>query len=256
MSSLYYKRIGKGKTALVLLHGFLGSHAIWEEYTETLSTTYTILLIDLPGHGNSAVGGECTSMFDMASEVHDIMHNEHISSAHFCGHSMGGYVALALAHAYPEKVHSITLMNSTARGDTEQKKKDRVLAARIFDINPDIFIQEAIQNLFYPPNLAPFHHDVERLKLIALKTPPKGAQASLLGMRDREDMVKWLYECQLPIHYIAGKQDNTVLYTSIEEQIKDLNAHLTAFDNCGHMAFVEKKVETLQAMLRYWETNF
>jgi 2-succinyl-6-hydroxy-2,4-cyclohexadiene-1-carboxylate synthase len=253
MPLLYYKKIGKASDTLLLLHGFLGSHAIWDEYIAELSKKYTLLLIDLPGHGNSEFWGTCTTMEEMAKGVNEILEIEKLSNVHCCGHSMGGYVSLALAYLTPTKVHSITLLNSTALGDSEQKKKDRVLAARIFDMNPELFVVEAIQNLFHTPNLIAFPKEVERLKNIALNTPPKGAQASLLGMRERKDMVRWLKKTQLPIHYIAGKNDNTVLFQGIVEQIKGLNAQLTEFDNCGHMAFVEKKEETLEAMLTFWK---
>jgi pimeloyl-ACP methyl ester carboxylesterase len=249
---LYYQRVGKGKQTLVLLHGFLGSQQIWKDYVDTLASTYTVIMIDLPGHGHSAVWGACTTMEEMAEGVWNILSAEKLGAVHLCGHSMGGYVSLALAAKYPELVKSITLLNSTARSDSEQKKKDRVLAARIFDMNPELFVVEAIQNLFYTPNLITFPIEVERLKNIALNTAPKGAQASLLGMRERSDKVEWLKETQMPVHYIAGKQDNTVLFEGILEQMDGLNVRLTAFDNCGHMAFVEKKEETLQAMLGFW----
>jgi pimeloyl-ACP methyl ester carboxylesterase len=251
-TKLYYQRLGKGKQTIVLLHGFLGNHLIWKDYLDLLSKTYTLVLIDLPGHGRSDVWGTCTRMEEMAEGVWNILSAEKLNSVHLCGHSMGGYVSLALAAKYPELVKSITLINSTARSDSEQKKKDRVLAARIFDINPAIFVVEAIQNLFYAPNLTVFPQEVDALKEIALQTHPKGAQASLLGMRERSDKVDWLKETQIPVHYIAGKQDNTVLFEGIQEQVGGLNAKLTAFDDCGHMAFVEKKEETLQAMLAFW----
>ena len=51
---------------------------------------------------------------------------------------------------------------------------------------------------------------------------------------------------------IAGKKDNTVLFRTIEEQISGMNATLTAFDDCGHMAFIEKRNETFEAMQKFW----
>ena len=52
MAILHSKVIGDGPV-LVLLHGFLCSSVIWEKLIPTLKKNHKIVLIDLPGHGNS-----------------------------------------------------------------------------------------------------------------------------------------------------------------------------------------------------------
>lgn len=251
--SFSYDVKGNQNQVVVLLHGFLGCKEIWEDYATQLQSSYTIISIDLPGHGQSDVINHATTMTEMAQIVYAICQHEKVSSCHIVGHSMGGYVALALDTMYPNLLKSITLMNSTANEDSEQKKKDRVLAARVFDLNPSVFIFEAVRNLFYAPNLELFKEDVACLVNLAQLTSPKGAQASLLGMKQRFETVKHLRTSQKSVHYISGKQDNTVFFNTIEEQILGMNVTLTAFDNCGHMAFVEKRRETLKAMRLFWE---
>ena len=251
--SFYYTISGNSDTILVFLHGFLGCKEIWQPYIEQLKKDFTIIAIDLPGHGQSDVWNEATTMTEMAEIVYAICKKENVKTCHMVGHSMGGYVTLALDTLYPHFIQSITLMNSTANEDSEQKKKDRVLAARVFDLNPSVFILEAVRNLFYAPNLEIYQEEVADLITLAQQTPAKGAQASLLGMKQRFETVNHLRLSQKRIHYISGKQDNTVLFGTIEEQVVGMNATLTAFDNCGHMAFVEKQGETLNAMLNFWK---
>jgi pimeloyl-ACP methyl ester carboxylesterase len=253
--SFYYTISGNSDSILVFLHGFLGCKEIWQPYIEQLKKEFTIIAIDLPGHGQSDVWNEATTMTEMAEIVYAICKKEKVKTCHILGHSMGGYVALALDTLYPQFLKSITLMNSTANEDSEQKKKDRVLAARVFDLNPSVFILEAVRNLFYAPNLILFKEDVTALISLAQQTPANGAQASLLGMKQRFETVNHLRLSQKFVHYISGKQDNTVLFHTIEEQLIGMNATLTAFDNCGHMAFVEKRRETLNAMIKFWEIN-
>jgi pimeloyl-ACP methyl ester carboxylesterase len=250
--TFFYAISGNSESVIVFLHGFLGCKEIWEDYSNRLKNDYTIICIDLPGHGKSDILNEATTMLEMAEIVYAICKNEKVTTCHMVGHSMGGYVALALETIYPDFMETITLMNSTANEDSEQKKKDRVLAARVFDLNPSVFINEAVKNLFYTPNLVPFKVEVEELINLAQQTPAKGAQASLLGMKQRFEAVNHLRLSQKRIHYIAGKQDNTVLFHTIEEQISGMNATLTAFDDCGHMAFIEKRNETFETMQKFW----
>ena len=106
---------GKGK-AIVFLHGFLENRFMWDELSEFLPKSYRKIAIDLPGHGNSANLGYIHTMEDMSDMV----------KKHFCvGHSMGGYVSLALAEKYPDNIRGLILMNSTSRADSEEKKKNR-----------------------------------------------------------------------------------------------------------------------------------
>jgi pimeloyl-ACP methyl ester carboxylesterase len=253
--TFFYDVSGNSASVIVFLHGFLGCKEIWQSYIQLLKNDHTIITIDLPGHGQSEVLNDATTMLEMAEIVYAICKKEKVTTCHMVGHSMGGYVTLALDTLYPEFLKSITLMNSTANEDSEQKKKDRVLAARVFDLNPSVFILEAVRNLFYAPNLILFKDDVTALISLAQQTPAKGAQASLLGMKQRFETVKHLRLSQKKVHYISGKQDNTVLFHTIEEQLIGMNATLTAFENCGHMAFVEKHSETLKAMIKFWEIN-
>ena len=243
---LYYEIEGEGEPIL-LLHGFLGSSEIWKDFIDHFKSDNKVITIDLPGHGKSGCEEDIIEMKDVADGVESILQKENIKPVHIVGHSMGGYVSLAFAKKFPDKIKSLTLFNSTAKEDNEQKKSDRLKAVRVFDMNPSIFINEAVRNLFYDKNLDKLHSDVEKLVSIAQKTSVKGAQASLRGMRLREDMVEWLQQQSFPIHYIAGKHDNTVPYQNIIDQLPE-RAKLTTLENSGHMGFVEEKEVCLKAL--------
>ena len=63
---------GKGRV-VVLLHGFLGSHQIWEQTTTQLSKSYRVIAIDLPGHGNTDCFGYVHTMDLIAKCVKAVM---------------------------------------------------------------------------------------------------------------------------------------------------------------------------------------
>lgn len=245
--TISYSVYGKG-TPVVFLHGFLGNSTIWNPFVEHLKKDYQVLTIDLPGHGETTAVQEEITMDFSAELVNEVLVQENISNHHLIGHSMGGYVASAFAKLYPKKINSLTFFNSTARGDSQQKQEDRLKAVRVFDMNPSIFINEAIKNLFYEKNLETFSAEVESLTQMAKNNSVKGAQGSLRGMRLREDNVEWLAQQDFPVHYIAGKFDNTVHYTTILEQVEITKAKLTTLENSGHMGFVEEKEKCLNAV--------
>lgn len=252
---LYYSKTGKHvKGIVVFLHGFLGSSKIWEELTPSFTDEYLILNIDLPGHGKSGFIQDTLEMSFCAEKVLEVLEKENVISAHIVGHSMGGYVGLEMLNRQPNVVDSLTLLNSTATADSPQKMKDRLLAVKVFDRSPEVFIHAAIENLFYKPNLKRFKTDVESLQAIALQTPIKGAQASLRGMRLRANHIELIKVNAKRIHFIAGKFDNTVLYDSILNQTKGTEITLTSLES-GHMGFVESFEESTNAMIKFIKLN-
>ncbi|WP_238785047.1 alpha/beta fold hydrolase [Blattabacterium cuenoti] len=120
-----FKTKGKG-IPVVLLHGFMESLEIWNYVYDNISKKYKIISIDLPGHGKSIFPLKENTVFTMektAEIVKKILEKENIQKAVFVGHSMGGYVALAIAEKYPEIFLGLCLLHSTTKSDTFEKKK-------------------------------------------------------------------------------------------------------------------------------------
>lgn len=250
-NEIYYTVDGQGENGtIVLLHGFLGNLEVWNSLMPAFVNEYKVIRIDLPGHGKSAIIQEVIGMDFIAELVLDVLLKENVSCAHIVGHSMGGYVGLELLQRKNELVKSLTLFNSTAMDDTPQKKKDRLLAIKVFDRSPKVFINAAIENLFHEPNLKRFPEAVKELQFIARQTPIEGAQGSLRGMRLRKNHVELIRETKTPIQIIAGRLDNTVKYESILEQTKDSKIKLVTLES-GHMGYIESFHESKEALVNF-----
>ena len=247
LGNVSYSSIGKGD-AILFLHGFLGNKKVWKPFVNHFKPNYQVITIDLPGHGKTSIIEEEMTMEFSAKLIKQILKTEDVLNVHVVGHSMGGYIGLAFAKLYPQTIKSLTLFNCTAYGDTKQKQADRLKAVRVFDMNPSLFIEEAIKNLFYKPNLKVFSKEVEKLTEMAKNTPAKGAQGSLRGMRIRGNYISWLSKQKFPLHYIAGEYDNTIPFSTIKEQIKITNANLTTLTSSGHMGFVENQDTCIKAI--------
>ncbi len=112
---------GKGR-AVVLLHGFLGSHIIWESTISSLSKSFRVIAIDLPGHGDTDCFGYVHTSELIAKCVKTVMDNLRLKKYVIIGHSMGGYAGLAFADLFPDNLRGLCLYHSTAFADTDEKK--------------------------------------------------------------------------------------------------------------------------------------
>src|SRR5690606_26877961 len=188
---VYYETFGNGP-AIVLLHGFLESSTMWKPLIPELSKNHFTITIDFPGHGKSGVISEIHSMELMTEVVNEMLKYLHVPAATFIGHSMGGYVSLAYAELFPEKVEKLVLLNSTPAADSEERKENRDRALKIIDQNAKAYIGMAIGNLFAETSREKFTAEIDALKKEAYSFPMEGIKAAIKGMRDRKDRTEVL----------------------------------------------------------------
>lgn len=237
---------GKGK-AIVFLHGFLGDKSVWDYYSKQLSSSTTrVVKIDLLGHGKTQCLSYVHTMEEMAEAVYEVLRYLKLKKYYLVGHSMGGYVSLALAENYPDNVRGLCMFHSSAKADSEVKQKDRGRAIKVVKRNTKIFIDEAIPNLFntqYKPNKL----GIAKAKKIALATSKQGIVAALEGMRIRLDREIILKFAPYPVLYIIGKADNILPFKDLVNQAKlPDNGNYVLLDKVGHMGFFEAKKECLK----------
>ena len=146
---IFYTDQGKGPS-IVLLHGFLENTSMWNAFIPKLTKKNRIICIDLLGHGSTGCTGYIHTMEQMAEAVLAVLQHLKIRRSVLIGHSMGGYVTLAFAEANPDAVKGICLLNSTARADSAEKRKNRSRAIKVVKKNYKAFVRIAIVDLFRP----------------------------------------------------------------------------------------------------------
>ena len=257
MNQLFYKNTkisysdtGKGN-AVVLLHGFLENQTMWRDLVPELSKKHRIITIDLLGHGETECLGYVHSMEDNADIVNAVLSKLRIRKAVFVGHSMGGYVALAFAEMFPEKVKGLILQNSTSKADSEERKTNRDRAIKAVKKDYTTFIRLSIANLFNPDNRERLTDEIENVKLEALKTPLQGVVASLEGMKIRKDRETILRSATFPMLLILGKKDGVLNYEDNLKQIENTNVKLITFPD-GHMSHIENKNELKNVLVEFF----
>lgn len=237
---LNYEIAGSGEEHLVLLHGFMENRTIWEEMEPHLSKNFTLIKIDLPGHGLSKVYAEIHTMELMATEVKKVTNSLNIEKFHLLGHSMGGYATLAFAEKFPEVLKSITLFFSSYFADDNEKKEQRQKSLRIIKEAFPTYVNAGIPNLFNPNEKNFLEGKIEHAKEIALSTKNEGVLGAVKGMIERTDKTSVIKRFEGKILVIAGKHDNAVKSESVLNHLPDQTNIKSYLLDCGHNGHWEK----------------
>jgi pimeloyl-ACP methyl ester carboxylesterase len=106
------EQVGVGPD-VVLIHGLGVTKRFWIPFVrDFLSAQFRVTIYDLRGHGNSEMPPNGYTSEDMANDLVDLLDALHIETAHIVGHSFGGRVALHAAALHPERVRSVTVVDS------------------------------------------------------------------------------------------------------------------------------------------------
>jgi len=237
---LHFEKKGNGKETLVLLHGFMENSSIWSDMEPHLSENFSLLKIDLPGHGKSEIYGEIHTIDLMADEVKKVLDNQKLEKVHLLGHSMGGYISLAFAEKYPEILKSLTLFFSTYFPDDEEKKEQRIKSYRIIKDAFSHYARAGIPNLFNPNERDILEGKIETALKVALSTNNLGALACVKGMVERTDKKHVLENLEAKILVIAGKHDNAVKTDKTIKNLPDRTNIKSYVLDCGHNGHWEK----------------
>jgi len=247
---------GKGRV-VILLHGFLGSHVIWQSTIDDLSKSYRVVAIDLPGHGASPCYGYVHSMELMAKSVKAVMDFLKLKKYVIVGHSMGGYVGLAFADLFPDNLKGLCLFHSTAYPDSEEKKEDRLRAINLVRANKTVYTKNSIRNLFATKNLKYLVDEISFATKIAKETTRRGIVAALHGMRDRpgRDIILGLVE--YPIMMVIGEQDNVLSSAQLLEQSNLIkNKSILYLEHDGHFGFLESSLQANKELRKFLRKCF
>src|SRR5512133_3839444 len=125
---LYYEEHGQG-TPVIFLHGFPFDHTIWKPIVPLLKNEARLILPDLRGFGKSPVPDGVYTMRLQAEDIKQLMDKLAIEQAVLVGHSMGGYVALSFAQAYPSRLLGLGLVATQASADNPERRQSRYKAA-------------------------------------------------------------------------------------------------------------------------------
>jgi pimeloyl-ACP methyl ester carboxylesterase len=251
---LPYTQSGSGN-ALVLLHGFCENKTCFNKQVFLLNKHFTIITIDLPGFGDAPVQ-QHISIEQMADAVHETLAQLNVSNYVLCGHSMGGYVALALAKKYPDKLKGLVLLHSTATADNEERRLKRDQATAFINEHG---AEPYVKN-FIPPLFAENHQQEEYVVEFiseALRIHPQGLTAALQAMKNRFDSVDFITQTDMPVAYIMGRHDALIPVNMLLQQVSKLKwGYAKILENSAHMGIVEEPENCAAALKEFTQYCF
>ena len=247
--SLFYRIAGEGET-VILIHGFAEDGSVWDGLPVELSREYKVIIPDLAGSGRSTGIMDNISMESMAGHINMILEKENVGSCFMIGHSMGGYITLAFAEQYPQKLKGLGLFHSSAFADGDEKKAARNKNIEFIKKHGSAkFIEQAIPNLFSDYTKEKSPHLIDEM----IGTYSNFSAISLVAyteaMRDRKDRTEVLKNFQQPVLLIIGEFDTAI---PIEQSMKLVKladfTYIYIGARSGHMGMLEEPEFCLKAI--------
>ncbi len=248
---LSYFTIGEG-SPIVLLHGYLETNEIWIDFSSKLSKDYKVICPDLPGHGKSDEY-EFQTVEIMAEAINQLLINLKIEKIFLVGHSMGGYVTLAFAELFPEKLKGICLFHSHPFADSLEKKNNRLHEIALLNKGKKyLLINFGIPKMFAQQYLEERKELLTESLRIASQLSENGMKACLTAMSERIDRSNFLRTLNLPVLLILGRFDE---YFSCEEissfskKIKHIKTVI--LEKSGHLGMFEEPENSLKYIVDF-----
>jgi len=243
-STVFYNVSGQGKT-VVLIHGFGEDGNIWNDIVKELKNNFRVIVPDLPGSGKSTIlKDENTpiSIDDYAKVIINILRNESVSNCTIIGHSMGGYITLAIAEKYPEILNGFGLFHSTAFADNEERKQGRLKSIEFIQTHDAIsFLRTSIPGLFADKFKQEHANVVEKVIDAGISFSKETLIQYQRAMLNRPERREVLQQTNLPVLFIIGEKDQAIpLQQSLAECHLPSTASMLILPNGGHMGMLEE----------------
>lgn len=243
----------RGDRTIVLLHGYLESLDVWDEFTALLAPSVRVIAIDLPGHGVSEVKGEIHTMEFLADTVRAALDTIGVERAVLVGHSMGGYVALEFLRKYPERLNGLVLFHSTPNADSEKKREDRLREVALIEGGKKELIAKSFPHVgFAPQNRFRLTRYIQELSEQIAMTEDEGIIAILKGLRERRDLNETMRTSSVPQLILLGRHDEYITPEVADALVAaQPQAQVVWLENSGHMGFIEEPQLAAEAILAF-----
>ena len=208
---IHYREGGRGETALVFVHGWLGNASWWEPVMRDFAASYRVVAVDLAGHGRSGKERADWTVERFADDVASVVRALELERAVLIGHSMSGPICVQAARVLGKR--AVLLVPVDTLNDVE------------WDLPPEVWDQffgglradfpNAVENFFRSMLFAPSSPPdvVERVVGDARAADPATAVTILERSRDF-DLKAALRALDLPAHAINSDRNPTKLETN------------------------------------------
>ena len=246
--NLAYTRLGKG-TPLMLVHGFPLDSSSWNELIPYLKDHFDLILPDLRGFGKSTTVEAPYTLSDIADDLAGLLDDLGVEKTALAGHSMGGYISLAFAKKYPQRVSGLGLIASQAAADAPEGKERRYKTASDVAEKGVGVVVDAMT-----PKLSADVRVQEFVRGVIERQSRQAVIGALKAMAVREDTMPILSSFNFPLVLIHGDADQLIPFERAKE-IKSANpsTRLLELKGAGHMPMMEFARQTADGLMIFAE---
>jgi len=246
---IHYINYGKGQEALVLIHGWTQSADAWRDNVADLSRRNRVIVLELPGHGQSDKPQTNYSMDYFARAVDAVMRDAKVKRAVLVGHSMGTPVARQFYRKYAEKTLGIVIVDGSLRPFGDKAMIDQMMAGFRGPKYQDAVNQ--MMGFIAGPNLSA--EVKQRIGAASMSTPQYVLVSAFEGMLD--DSIWGDDKINVPVLAIMAK--TALLPPNAEESFRAIAPKLDfqIFDGVGHFLMMEKSKEFDGAVIAWLDKN-
>lgn len=242
---VHYENHGKGREAIVLIHGWTCDLGFWRDQIPDLSKRARVLALDLPGHGQSDKPEIAYSMDLFGRAVDAVMQDAGVDRAVLVGHSMGTPVARQFYRKYPQKTLGLVIVDGMLRPFGDKQLMDTIMAtlrAKDYKVQTGNIIDGMMG-----PEVTPALR--EQIKTSMLNTPQYVAVSAMEAMTDesiwKQDKVN------VPVLAVLAKgpfwpADNEQFFRSIAP-----NLDYQMWTGVSHFLMMEKPKQFNDAVIAF-----
>jgi pimeloyl-ACP methyl ester carboxylesterase len=237
---VHYVTVGKGGRTLVFVHGWACHLGFWREQISALADKARLILIDLPGHGQSDKPETDYTMDFFAEAVLAVLRDAKVDKAILVGHSMGGAVVARVHHHAPEKIAALVSVDGLLLRLSDSPEQDRALIGGFASPHYLACAQSFIRSFFPVPGTEALR---DRVLAEMLATPQHVMLGGMRAMLSPGEPDWILQEVNAPVIVINAPTpwwtDAYVNYVRSLSSQSDY--HL--MDGAGHFLMLEKPAE-------------
>ena len=237
--NIVYEQHGSSPNCIVLIHGLGINRFVWNYQVNLLKNSFSVVVIDLAGHGESGFNRKNYTIENYASDVAAVIESLGFTTVVLVGHSLGGAIALETEQLIPSKVHSIIGVDTlvypfyTQKNDSEEIEQFLVPWRKNYKQELEVFTRSC-----FDPNASSELVDKTIEQVLSTK--------SSVFISSLTNLLSWdgdsaLAKCNCPIDGMFSSLINAdVDYAKLH---KDKLSSIFYAD-CGHFLTLEKPQET------------
>gem|GEM_PF-13742 len=239
---------------VVLIHGAGGSINTWKKQIDDLQMHFNLLLVDLPGHGMSALNSvkEKVYTFDyIGRKVWEVIDHLKLERVHLTSISIGTIVAQQMLIMRPNRVLSMVMGGAVTRLNIPVKLVASMgLFLSKFIGYPNFY--RLMARMVLPKNNHKKSRDIFIRESRKLTDEEFKKWTAMYGdYLDKTLKTFQKYVAEIPLYLVMGEQDHFFLREARKFVAKKTNAKLEVIKQCGHVVSLERASEFNKASINF-----